>query len=141
MRVPAPASADVDLLSCDREPIHLLGTVQPIGFLLSVTGDWTVVRASKNVDAFLGISCDEIIGKPIAAAIDPEVLHDVRGLLQMSAGIGIVERLYGRPLSEGGAPFDIAVHQSGREFVLELEPSRGETGASLARLRAIDCTR
>ena len=77
---------------------------------------------------------DKIIGKPIEASIDPEVLHDIRGRLQVSSGVGIVERLYGRLLTEGGAPFDIAVHQSGREFVLEFEPSRGETGASLANL-------
>jgi light-regulated signal transduction histidine kinase (bacteriophytochrome) len=136
MKELAPGIA-VDLSNCDREPIHLLGAVQPIGFLLSATGDWTVVRASKNVRAFLGMSCDEIIGKPLGASIDPEVLHDIRGRLQMSAGIGIVERIYGRPLSVGGAPFDIAVHQSGREFVLEFELSLGETGASLASLRAM----
>jgi light-regulated signal transduction histidine kinase (bacteriophytochrome) len=64
-------------------------------------------------------------------------LHDIRSRLQISAGIGIVERIYGRPLSVGGAPFDIAVHQTGREFVLEFELSRGETGASLASLRAM----
>ena len=38
----------VDLTSCDREPIHILGAVQPFGFLLGVSSDWIVVRASAN---------------------------------------------------------------------------------------------
>jgi light-regulated signal transduction histidine kinase (bacteriophytochrome) len=132
-----PGFAEVDLSNCDHEPIHLLGAVQPMGFLLSASSDWTVLRASENVHAFLGISHNEVVGAPVEASIDPEVLHDIRGRLQVSLGTGIVERLYGRPLSEGGAPFDIAVHQSGREFVLEFEPSHGETGVSLTSLRAM----
>ena len=43
----------VDLTNCDREPIHLLGAIQPIGFLLALTLDWIVARASANVGAFL----------------------------------------------------------------------------------------
>ena len=36
----------VDLTNCDREPIHLLGAIQPFGFLIAVsTADWTVTRA------------------------------------------------------------------------------------------------
>ena len=37
----------VDLTSCDREPIHVLGAVQPFGFLLAVSPDWIVVRARR----------------------------------------------------------------------------------------------
>jgi light-regulated signal transduction histidine kinase (bacteriophytochrome) len=111
----APEIAEVDLLSCDREPIHLPGAVQRFGFLLSVTGDWSVVRASENVHDFLGIPVDEIVGSPVEAFIGAELLHDIRSRLQMSVGAGIVERLFGRRLRDDGPPFDAAVHQSGRE--------------------------
>jgi light-regulated signal transduction histidine kinase (bacteriophytochrome) len=37
MKELAPGIA-VDLSNCDLEPIHLLGAIQPIGFLLSATG-------------------------------------------------------------------------------------------------------
>jgi light-regulated signal transduction histidine kinase (bacteriophytochrome)/CheY-like chemotaxis protein len=132
-----PPSAKVDLLNCDREPIHLLGAVQRFGFLLSVARDWSVVRASENVQDFLGISADKIVGRPLDAFIDDEQVHDIRSRLQISVGTGIVERLFGKRLRGDGPPFDIAVHQSGREFVLEFEPSCGEAGASLASLRAM----
>jgi light-regulated signal transduction histidine kinase (bacteriophytochrome) len=56
---------DVSLTSCDQEPIHLLGAIQPIGFLLSVSTDWRILRASANIEAFLGLPPDEVIGRPV----------------------------------------------------------------------------
>ena len=45
----------VDLTNCDREPIHLIGAVQPFGFLIAVTrADWLVTRVSANVSRWLG---------------------------------------------------------------------------------------
>jgi light-regulated signal transduction histidine kinase (bacteriophytochrome) len=44
------------LTACDREPIHILGSIQPFGFLLSVNADWMIARASENVEKFIGVS-------------------------------------------------------------------------------------
>ena len=45
----------VDLTNCDREPIHLLGSVQPFGFLLAVSSStWCVTLTSSNVFLWLG---------------------------------------------------------------------------------------
>lgn len=33
-------AASVDLTNCDREPIHIPGAIQPIGFLVALTADW-----------------------------------------------------------------------------------------------------
>ena len=38
----------VDLTSWDREPIHILGAVQPFGFLIAVSIDWRVLFVSEN---------------------------------------------------------------------------------------------
>ena len=45
----------VDLGNCEREPIHVLGNIQPFGFLITVGADWRVTRASANLDDFIGI--------------------------------------------------------------------------------------
>jgi len=133
----SPSGFIADLANCDREPIHLLGAIQPIGFLLSATADWNVIRASENVTFFLGVPHDQVVGQPIEASIAPEVMHDIRGRLQMSAAAGVVERLFAKRLASDGPLFDIAVHQSGREFVLEFELSRGENSPNQASLRAM----
>lgn len=54
--------ADVDLTNCDREPIHLLGAIQPNGFPLALRINWNVARASRNVAfaALRGLMTDSL---------------------------------------------------------------------------------
>jgi light-regulated signal transduction histidine kinase (bacteriophytochrome)/CheY-like chemotaxis protein len=125
------------LTACDREPIHILGAIQPFGFLLSVNADWLVARASENVEKFIGIGHAQVVGQSAEACLSAVLLHEIRSRLQVAGGMGIVERLYGQRLRAGGARFDIAVHQSGREVILEFEPSSGEPTAPLAILRTM----
>jgi light-regulated signal transduction histidine kinase (bacteriophytochrome) len=44
----------VNLTNCDREPIHVPGSVQPFGFLLTLLSDFSICMASENAGAFLG---------------------------------------------------------------------------------------
>jgi light-regulated signal transduction histidine kinase (bacteriophytochrome)/CheY-like chemotaxis protein len=135
--MPEGAFPPVLLTACDREPIHILGAIQPFGFLLSVNSDWLVARASENVEQFIGIGHAAVVGQSAEACLSAFLLHEIRGRLQIAGGMGIVERLYGQRLSPGGARFDIAIHQSGREVILEFEPSTGEPTAPLAVLRTM----
>ena len=41
----------VDLTNCDREPIHVPGSVQPFGFLLALVSDFSIVIASDSAIA------------------------------------------------------------------------------------------
>ncbi|MCJ2135983.1 GAF domain-containing protein [Methylobacterium sp. J-026] len=53
------AAPRVDLTACDREPIHIVGSVQPHGFLLALdAGSLAIVQASANapVEAAVGTS-------------------------------------------------------------------------------------
>ncbi|MBR0994634.1 GAF domain-containing protein [Bradyrhizobium japonicum] len=130
-------AAGTSLTSCDTEQIHLLGGIQPIGFLISVSTDWQVLRASANVSHYLEVDPNEIIGSPVDRALNADLLHDIRGRLQTVAGTGIVERLFGQTLKADGPLFDVAVHISGRETVLEFEPATGLRHAPLSVLRSM----
>lgn len=130
-------SDDVSLTDCDREPIHLLGSIQPTGFLLSVSTDWRVLRASANIEPFLGLPPDQVIGFAVNTVLAADLLHDIRGRLQTVVGTGIVERLFGQRLKPDGPLFDVAVHISGRETVLEFELALGELPAPLSVLRSM----
>ena len=59
MAVPQPSSpafGTADLSNCEREQIHLAGSIQPHGALLVVReSDQTIVQASENAAAFLGV--------------------------------------------------------------------------------------
>ncbi len=60
-------NGSVDLNSCDTEPIHQIGAIQPIGVLIAVDRATMIIEfASSNTDAMLGRPCATLIGKPLA---------------------------------------------------------------------------
>lgn len=62
---PTPAFGLADLSNCEREQIHLAGSIQPYGALLVVSEpDNVIVQASENAAAFLGLP-GEMLGKSI----------------------------------------------------------------------------
>lgn len=128
----------VDLTNCDREPIHRLGAIQPFGFLIVVSSDWMVARASTNLAQFVGVSHDEIIGQPVSRIIHSKTMHTLRNRLSIMRGPDVVERLFGVELSEGGPLFDIAIHMSDEQVVIEAEPSQeGSAGGSPISIRSM----
>ena len=55
--VPMPAFGHADLSNCEREQIHLAGSIQPHGALLLVReSDRTILQTSANFREFLGAS-------------------------------------------------------------------------------------
>jgi light-regulated signal transduction histidine kinase (bacteriophytochrome) len=60
-----PAFGDADLSNCEREQIHLAGSIQPHGALLLFDEPGYVIRqASENAAGFLGAS-SELLGWPL----------------------------------------------------------------------------
>lgn len=76
----APAFGHADLSNCEREQIHLAGSIQPHGALLVLREpDHVVAQASTNAAEFLGLDADPL-GRPIgefegdlAAGISPHL--------------------------------------------------------------------
>ena len=114
---------EIDLTNCDREPIHLLGAIQPIGFLVSVSTDWLISRVSANINEFFDVVIGDIIGQPSTALFSPDAIHSMRNRLALLRGADAIERLFRCSLIEGGRPFDIALHNSGSNVIIEGEPS------------------
>lgn len=126
------ADFQVDLTNCDREPIHQLGAIQPFGFLVALSSDWLVQRASANVSRFLGVEAADILGTPLSDHIDGETLHAIRNRLTLLRGPDAVERVFGLKLRTGGQKFDFAVHMTDDTIVLEAEPSADTPNADAA---------
>ncbi|OJU08819.1 MAG: two-component system sensor histidine kinase/response regulator [Caulobacterales bacterium 68-7] len=129
--------AAVDLTNCDREPIHLLGAIQPIGFLLALTADWIVARASTNVAQFIGKTPEELTGQPLAEIFSTKAVHDLRNRVAILLGPDAVERIFDCPLIAGRPGFDVAVHISGGNVVIEAEPASAEHGDAGGMVRSM----
>jgi light-regulated signal transduction histidine kinase (bacteriophytochrome)/CheY-like chemotaxis protein len=121
-----PADFRADLSNCDREPIHLLGAIQPFGWLLAFSSDWSVVHASANVGSYTGIAAADLLGETATRLLDGDALHAIRSRLQLMQATEATERLFAIDVFGDGCRFDIAVHMSGGLIVLEGEPCTRE---------------
>jgi len=110
----------IDLTDCDREPIHIPGTVQPYGVLLVLAEPaLTVAQISENVGSHLPLRLEEVLGQPLSTVIDPASVDEVREALRQG-------RWYEtNPLriSAHGKRFDGTVHRHDGAAILELEPA------------------
>lgn len=131
------SDARVDLTNCDREPIHLLGAIQPIGFLLELTADWIVARASANLRDYLPFPVEDALGKPLGEIFTFRAVHDLRNRTTLLRGADAVERLFDTELVSGSGLFDVAVHLSGSSVVIEAQPSGGEVGDIAGTVRSM----
>ncbi len=127
----------VDLTNCDREPIHILGTIQPIGFLIALTADWIVARSSANLPEYLNLYPEQIVGHPLADLLPAPVIHDLRNRTAMLRSPDAIERLFDVELTPDAGRFDIAIHMSGGQIVIEGERSSGEIGDVTGMVRSM----
>ncbi|PEQ13877.1 two-component system sensor histidine kinase/response regulator [Novosphingobium sp. PC22D] len=116
----------VDLSTCDLEPIHVIDRIQSFGWLIACSSDWIVNHVSTNCDELFGTNATDIVGQPVTQFIAASAIHDIRTRLQVLGNGDSVERLFEVDLHNDGRAFDIAIHTSGRSFVLEIE--RSESG-------------
>src|SRR5690349_7474617 len=104
----------VDLTNCDREPIHIPGSVQPFGFLLGLLADFSIALASENAPRFLGVTdLSDLLLRPLDTIFADAALQAIRSRVDQLSGPDAVERAFGIELAPGGRPFDLAIHFSG----------------------------
>ncbi len=120
--------SSLDPTICEREPIAHLERIQSFGFLLALSIDWTVARASANLATYLGAPAQTAIGRKLDALIEPQALQAIQGRISSLHSTKGVERLYGVTLLSGRPAFDVALHFSDSLLVLEAEPSRDQIG-------------
>jgi light-regulated signal transduction histidine kinase (bacteriophytochrome) len=128
----------VDLNSCDREPIHIPGQIQPYGFLLVLTREFQVISASENAGEFLGIPQEQLVGATLDKFFSLRALKTIRGRMVMLRSPDAVERIFGLEIVAGRGWFDVAVHFSGDNVILDAEPNTPEDELNGIRLRARD---
>ena len=71
---------EVNLNNCDREPIHIPGSVQSFGALVSCNNEQVITRVSDNIGNWLQVSPQELIGKPISDYFNLEEIAEIMRL-------------------------------------------------------------
>lgn len=68
---------EVDITNCDQEQIHIPGSVQDFGALISYRKDGQITRSSENIRELLEVDAKEIIGKNISSIFDADELKKI----------------------------------------------------------------
>lgn len=115
----------VDLTNCDREPIHIPGSIQPHGCLIACDATAGVIeRVSANVGEFLGLP-GPFIGLRLEQVLGSEAAHTLRNALTGANDDGRPALVLDMAVT-GGRRFDVAAHRLRGKAIIELEPPGGQ---------------
>lgn len=130
--------AEIDLTTCDREPIHRLGLIQPFGALIAVNSDWIVSRRSANTQELLELGEPLNPGDPLSTTFASQAIKSLRQRVALLEGTNSVQREFGIDLKGDGSLWDCAVHRAGDNIVIEIEQHHDTPfGAAIDELRAV----
>ena len=113
----------LDLTECDREPIHIPGSIQPHGFLLAfVEPELRPVSVSANIESLVGLSPEAVVHEPLSARMTSRSFANLTAVLA-SADLAAFNPLRIDVLTTvGEQPFNGIVHRHDGLTILELEP-------------------
>lgn len=114
-----PAFGEADLTNCDREQIHIPGSIQPHGAMLVYDPARQVVtHASLNAAEMLGADKDSIIGETLDTIVGAQAAHAVRNAAAKSVAPSAPGLVFGQAVAGSAKLFDVAVHAHlGRTFI------------------------
>jgi hypothetical protein len=97
--------------------------VQAGAFLLELSLDWIVLRASENIHHLLGESHVTLIDEPLGRFAHSQALHDLRNNFSRLSGTTGIGRAYGVRLTDEPELVDVAFQLSEGSILFEAVPS------------------
>jgi light-regulated signal transduction histidine kinase (bacteriophytochrome) len=103
-------------------------SIQDRSYLLELSLDWIILRASENIHHLLGESHVTLIDEPLGNFVHSQALHDLRNLFSRLSGTTGIGRAYAVRLTDDPDLADIAFQLSDGRVLLEAVPSGGSFG-------------
>ena len=108
-----------DLNACDREPIHIPGSIQPHGVLVVVDARTrTILQVSENADDVLGVDPATVLDAPLSEVVSlPADLFDGDERPAHSSWVPV-----SFPNAPGQGAWYASVHAYDTRWMIEIEP-------------------
>jgi light-regulated signal transduction histidine kinase (bacteriophytochrome) len=132
---------EADLTTCDREPIHIPGSIQPHGVLLILDRLGLHIEQVAGDSRFLlGIDPGQVVGLSVSTVLESEAEAFVNA--QLSTSVALVPPIIrlGVRSRSGSLPLDLTLHAIDRTAMIELEPARRtmtSAGDPIAQLKTL----
>ncbi len=125
----------LDLTNCDREPIHIPGSIQPHGVLIVLDpGSLKVIQVAGDTARLLGVTPHELLTHGLEARIGPAALERLRAFSAQDIAIPRPLFAFETGVQYHGHPLEAFVHMSGGTLVIELEPCQSEPSVNPAAI-------
>ena len=105
--------------------------IQSGAYLLELSLDWIVLRASENIHGLVRESHVSLIDEPLGKFVHSQALHDLRNLFSRLSGTTGIGRAYSVRLTDSRELFDIAFQVVDGRVLLEAVPSSSSYGEFL----------
>lgn len=130
-----PAGQPIDLTNCDREPIHMPGSIQPHGCLLACDyAARTVLFRSDNAGAMLGLSGD-CLGKSLSEVIGGQTAHTLLNALAVAGSRPHPAVVFG--VEVNGRNHDATIHRHDKRTIIEFEAAALRPGQVISLSRTV----
>lgn len=117
----------INLTNCDREPIHIPGTIQPHGAMIVLNDDGLVSFVSDNIDRFLGDTNRNYVGAHLADVIGGALAHDIANAVAQAGPGHVGGVVLKAKIGDGRHVADITAHRyEGRTFLEFEQPASVE---------------
>ena len=127
---------DEALENCAREPVHIPGTIQPVGALIACdAANGVVSHVSENAPQIMGRDMDAIFGSEVRDLLSRQIWHDVKNAIALPSFSIRREPL--RTVELAGIRYDLHGFATGDRVVIEIEPTTNDPVLAPALLREI----
>lgn len=134
-----PRFGQATLTDCDREPIHIPGSIQPHGCLLSLDLEHRrVVQYAGDLQRLLGSSCQSPLGETLEALVGPSSAAQIWRAHSAAQPRPLPMRSHGVEITTPLGPLDCLLHRQGERLILEFLPSlQAETEDALTLVQSM----
>lgn len=116
------APRSTDLTSCDREPIHIPGSILPHGAMLVLDpATLEVMQAAGDTIGLLGWPLEQFLGQPVTVLFRPDQIANLRVLAEKFTLANPRHLLDPLLRVVPDRALDASIHRSGGSLVLEFE--------------------
>jgi len=123
----------LDLSRCADEPIRTPGSIQPHGFMLTLSPALVVQQASANLEGWTGIPVEQALGRPLAQVVGEAAAERIATEVDASPAVSRPAYI-GTVTTGNGAHFDVLVHAWDSLLILEFEAVERRRAADFRHL-------
>lgn len=125
-------SRSVSLTNCDREPIHIPGSVQPHGAMLVIDpAAHLVAYGSANCFEFISVPPEKAVGVHLSV-LGHDLAHDIGNVAARSGSTQAEGVMVNIPVGIAAIMVDITIHRFAGRLILEFETAASGADTEVA---------